>query len=71
VSSRPRTTLRDCIVRAVRERNATLAGRVADVLRFRYGLDYRQTYEAVNAIEPVDPREWEALLYESDTGDAP
>lgn len=68
MSSKPRTTLRECITRAVRERNAVLAGKVADVLRLRYGLDYRQTYEAVNAVEPIDMRDWESLLYEADTG---
>jgi len=47
----------------VRERNAELAGKLADFLRFKGGLNYDQTYELVNSIEPISPEDWDDLLY--------
>jgi hypothetical protein len=59
--------VRDAIKKAVDERNATLAGRIADVARFRYGLNYNATVDMVNRIMGRDvSAEWEGLMYEAD-----
>lgn len=56
----------DVIRRAIRERNATMAGRISDRCRAR-GLTYQQTYELVNSVEPISAPAWETLMYEADT----
>jgi len=35
-------TIREAIIKAVTERNALMAGRIADRLRFQCGCNYRQ-----------------------------
>jgi hypothetical protein len=61
-------TMRQAIKSAVTERNATLAGQVADKLRFRYGMNYEESLEVVQAVVPVDRADWDALLYAADEG---
>lgn len=60
-------TLRELVVRAVTERDPVLAGKVANVLQFRFGANYKETYEFVNGIKPIPLAEWDGLLYEADT----
>ena len=59
--------LTDAIRQAVQNRDANLAGKVADTLRFRCGMSYQETYEFVNQRSPIDLRDWEAMMYEADT----
>lgn len=59
--------IRDMIKEAVSERDPVKAGRVADILRFRFGLDYDASYELVNKVEPIRPQLWAAMMYEADT----
>ena len=60
--------LHDAIAKAIDERDATAAGAVADFLRFRVGLNYDQTFEAVQKVRPhVTLAKWDGLLYEADT----
>jgi hypothetical protein len=60
-----RMTLADAVKKAVAEQNAPLVGRIAEKLRVR-GLNYQQSYELVNSIQPIGLAEWDALLYESE-----
>jgi len=53
------------IRKAVSERDARTAGRVADFLRNK-GLNYQQILSLVQGVTPIDPRAWEALLYAAD-----
>lgn len=62
--------LREAAALAVKNRDAKTAGQVAMTCRLRCGMNYRQTYEWVNGIEPIDSRDWEWLLYESEDADA-
>jgi hypothetical protein len=57
----------ETIRRIVRERNAVMAGLLSDRLRDRAGLNYQQTYDLVNSIEPISLPAWETLMYEADT----
>lgn len=59
--------LTDAIKQAVANRDSALAGKVADVLRFRCGMSYQESYEYVNRQSPIDIRDWESLMYEADT----
>lgn len=42
--------LQDAPRKAVEERNATACGRIADVLRFRYGMNYDQTVAVAESV---------------------
>lgn len=66
------TTLGDKIREAIANNDATLAGRIADRLRFTCGLNYAQSLEVVKkaAGADYDPAEWDALLYEADLQDS-
>lgn len=62
-------TVGDAIRSAVEERNAAKAAKIADFLRFNRGLNYNQTVRIVNhAVGRDASGEWEALMYEADTG---
>jgi len=56
----------ELIQRAVSEENAKYAGKVADICRLKGGMNYDETYAFVNEIQPIDKRDWEALLLESE-----
>lgn len=55
------------VKKAVQTQNARDAGKVAEVLRFRRGFNYNETYDFVNRIAPIDKHDWEQLMYEFDT----
>ena len=61
-------TIGDSMRLAVRTGNAALAGRAADFLR-RQGLRYKDIAKMAVKITGCDPRDWEALLYESEEPD--
>lgn len=58
-------TLGDAITRAVAQRDARMAGFVADVLRDR-GFSYGEVYTFVNEHTAIALAEWETLMYEAD-----
>lgn len=41
--------------------------RVADILRFEWGMNYEQSYQKVAEWTGVDRDTWEELLYEADS----
>jgi len=56
--------LKDLIKRAVEQSDASAAGNVADICRFKIGLDYHHTFELVRRMYPdLDAATWENLLY--------
>ena len=60
-------TLSDAITKAVRDNDARAAGVVADVCRFRLGMNYDQILERVRQQYPdLDIPSWDELLYEAD-----
>lgn len=59
--------LSEVIAEAIDTNNAQLAGQVADVLRFRYGMNYATIYQTVCKVRPVTEAQWDALLYEADS----
>jgi hypothetical protein len=59
-------TAREQLQKAVRERDATVAGAIADQLRFVYGLNYDQTFELVKDWTGLDAAEWATLMSEAD-----
>lgn len=59
-------TLGELIEKAIRTRNAHLAGLAADILRHKAGMNYEQSYQFVNRIQAISRPDWEALMYESD-----
>jgi len=65
-------TLGDKIREAIANQDATAAGRIADRLRFKCGLNYSQSLQIVMKAAPddYDPAEWDALLYEADRQDS-
>jgi hypothetical protein len=42
-------------------------GKIADVLRFRGRLNYRESFELANHLTGVSDSQWDALLYEADS----
>ena len=65
-------TLADIIVAAVQKRNATAAGRIADILRFKHGMTYQESFDFVceqcrkRGVEPPELAAWDELLREAD-----
>ncbi len=57
----------EAIQRAVRERNARMSGKIADILRDKYGYNYQRTYEWVKKHTNISPAAWETLMFECDT----
>jgi len=50
------------------ERRVKLASGIADVLRFRGGMNYDQTVEFIcEHVLGMTPEYWETLMYEADT----
>lgn len=61
--------MKQLIEKAIDERSPRLAGRVADVLRFKGSMNYDEVLACVRRFRPeVTPRIWEALMYEADEG---
>lgn len=59
--------LDEALKRAVAEHNAIMAGRCADVLRYRYGMTYAQVFAFVCEHVPgMTGSRWESLMYEAD-----
>jgi hypothetical protein len=57
----------DAIAKAIDERNARLAGIVANSLRFKGGMNYEQVLARVQKVRPnVTAEDWECLMYEAD-----
>ncbi len=67
-------SIRDAIIQAVTDRNARVAGAVADALRFKLGMTYRESFDFVvgqcrrSGVKPPELADWDALLYEADQG---
>ena len=55
------------IKKAVDTRNSEMAGRIADVLRFKWEMNYDEIYNKVNSIAPISKPMWEAMMYESES----
>ena len=61
-------TLKEAIIKAVTERNSFIAGQIADKLRFKYKLNYADSFEVIRGITPkLSLAEWDSLLNESDS----
>jgi hypothetical protein len=50
----------------VKEKDAHLAGVIADQMRFVYGLDYSGTFAMVKDWTGLDAAEWATLMSEAD-----
>lgn len=61
-----RMKFQEAIRKAVETKDAKLAGNMASWLRLDRGLNYREIYEMVNSIAPIDLATWDALLRESE-----
>lgn len=59
-------TIQEAIQEAFREGSGLKAGRVADLLRFKYNVDYEGMMRIVER-SGVNRLEWDALLQEADT----
>ena len=58
--------LKEAAEEAVRTRNHVLAGKVADVLRFKFDMTYDQVYAWVNERAAISPPAWETLMEDAD-----
>lgn len=61
-----KSTVGQIIMRAVTESNATLMGKIAEVCRFKFSMNYDQTYDFVNGICRISKADFENLMYLSD-----
>lgn len=57
---------KNVIIKAVKEKDAQAAGKIADTFRFKFGYTYKQVYEIVNSVQPVSLADWEELMQEAD-----
>ena len=59
-------TIVEGIKTSVETRNATLAGRIADVLRFKLGFDYEATFQFFHEHTNINRPDFENLMCEVD-----
>ena len=59
--------LRDAIKKAVEEGNAAMAARIADTLRFKFGMNYAETAATFNKASGISVEDFESLMYYADT----
>ena len=63
-------TIKEAITKAVTERNATLAGKIVDTLRFQYRMNYndiRATFAEMSGRPDLcTEAAFESLMYEAD-----
>lgn len=62
----------DIIAAAIKKRCAHAAGKIAEILRFKHGMDYQESFDFVCAqcrergVEPPELAAWDELLRESE-----
>ena len=65
-------TLKEAIKKAVEEHNTVMAGKIADALRFRYGMNHesiRQMFSTLSERSDLcTPPKFDALMREADEG---
>lgn len=62
-------SFKESIRKAVKDQNGKKAGRLAEVLRFEYGMDYQDTFELFKRTVPgLTLVEFDSLMYQFDTG---
>ncbi len=59
-------TIKDAMIKAVNERNATLAGRICDKMRFELGATYNDIEARFVRNTGCTPADFEALMYYAD-----
>ena len=59
--------LTEALKKANREDNYGAAGRISDMLRFKFGYNYQQTLDLVK-LAGISPQRWEELMMMADTG---
>lgn len=64
----PPKKLGEVIREVVRDHDGQKAGRVADFLRFRHGMNYDQTYGLFRELTGISKPDFESLMYEADLG---
>jgi hypothetical protein len=64
-------TIREAMQKAVREGNATLAGRICDKLRFELGMSYAHIQASFIANTGCTASDFELLMYYADTEGVP
>ena len=50
--------------------NARGCVRIAETLRFEYGMDYGKTWRTVSNVTGISMADWDALLQEGETNEA-
>jgi len=63
-----KTSLNDAIKKAVETNNGEVAGRCADVLRFKFGFNFKETYEYFNKLTGITLAGYDQLMYDADEG---
>jgi hypothetical protein len=58
--------LKEIIIKAIKEKDIDLIGKVVEYLSIERGLSYIQTYNFVNTICPIELTEWDHILFEYD-----
>jgi hypothetical protein len=61
------TVLFQAVKTAVAERDARRCQGLADLLRWRHGMNYERIYDFVNKNAPIELPEWDALMSERTT----
>lgn len=57
----------DTIRTAVESENASLCGKIAETLRFEYGMNYGKIWRTVSNVTGISMADWDQLLQESET----
>jgi hypothetical protein len=60
-------TIKEAMIKAVKEGNSTLAGRICDKMRFELGANYQQIQSRFIANTGCTAADFEALMFYADT----
>lgn len=52
---------------AVKSEDAGICGKIAETLRFEYGMTYGKIWRLVSNVTGISEADWDALLQESET----
>ena len=58
--------IKDAIIDAVKRGDSGRVGRIADIMRFKYGYDYENTFDNFHRLTGIKRSVFDAMLYESE-----
>jgi len=62
-----KTAIKELIITSVKAKDSVRVGKITDMLRFKYGLNYQDIFDLFNELTDINEADFEQLLYISET----